>query len=63
MRLRWTTMAAVMTGTVLAAATAVPAFAQADFQWRGRVSTGQTIEIKGVNGDVSASPKSLVAGR
>jgi putative adhesin len=29
-----------------------------DFQWRGRLATGQTIEIKGVNGDISASPSS-----
>ena len=32
------------------------AFAQADFQWRGRLSAGQTIEIKNVNGDVRATP-------
>jgi len=28
--------------------------AQADFQWRGRLASGQTIEIKGVNGSVRA---------
>lgn len=32
-----------------------PAFAQADFQWRGAVSQGQSIEIRGVNGDVHAT--------
>jgi len=30
------------------------AFAQADFQWRGQLAPGQTIEIKGINGDVRA---------
>jgi DUF4097 and DUF4098 domain-containing protein YvlB len=25
-----------------------------DFQWRGRVTSGQTLEIKGINGDVRA---------
>lgn len=28
--------------------------AQTDFQWRGGLATGQTLEIKGVNGDVRA---------
>jgi hypothetical protein len=28
--------------------------AQSDFQWRGRIAPGQTIEIKGVNGSVHA---------
>jgi Toastrack DUF4097 len=31
-----------------------PAAAQSDFQWRGRLTPGQTVEIKGVNGDVRA---------
>src|SRR4051812_6604039 len=30
--------------------------AQQDFQWRGRVAQGQSIEIKGVNGGVHAVP-------
>ena len=30
------------------------ALAQGDFQWRGSLSPGQTIEIKGVNGTVHA---------
>ncbi len=51
MRLSWT----IVAGGVLAVATAVPALAQTDFQWRGHLSSGQTIEIKGINGDVSAS--------
>jgi hypothetical protein len=32
-----------------------PAAAQSDFQWHGPVTTGQSIEIKGVNGDVRAT--------
>ena len=38
--------------------TAVPAIAQGDFQWHGRLSTGQVIEIKGVNGAINASASS-----
>jgi hypothetical protein len=34
------------------------AAAQADFQWRGQVASGQSIEIKGINGDVRASASS-----
>jgi hypothetical protein len=36
-------------------AVSVAAFAQADFQWRGAVGQGQSIEIKGINGDVHAT--------
>ena len=41
---------------------ASPAAAQSPFQWRGRLEPGQTIEIKGINGDVraSASPSAEV---
>jgi hypothetical protein len=46
-------------------ASASPAAAQAPFQWRGRLASGQTIEIKGINGDVraiaSSSPEVEVA--
>ena len=35
---------------------AAQATAQADFHWSGQLAPGQTIEIKGVNGDVHASP-------
>ena len=38
----------------LMAATAAPAAAQQDFEWRGRVAQGQTVEIRGVNGDIRA---------
>lgn len=36
---------------------ASPASAQ-DFQWHGRLGAGQTIEIKGINGDIQATPSS-----
>ena len=55
MRLSWAT---AVVGVVLVAAGAAPAFAQGDFQWRGRLTSGQAIEIKGVNGDVSATASS-----
>lgn len=55
MRLSWTS---VLIAGLLAGAGAAPASAQGDFQWRGRLSTGQVVEIKGVNGDVSASSSS-----
>jgi hypothetical protein len=45
-----------MIATVLALATATPVAAQQDFEWRGRIPTGRSIEIQGVNGDVRAIP-------
>ncbi|MGH7548501.1 MAG: DUF4097 family beta strand repeat-containing protein [Gemmatimonadales bacterium] len=39
---------------LLLAATARPALSQQDFHWNGRIAAGEAIEIKGVNGDVSA---------
>jgi putative adhesin len=41
---------------MLAAAAALPwtVFAQADFNWSGMLSPGQTLEIKGVNGSIRA---------
>lgn len=46
---------------VLALASALPVavFAQADFNWTGTLSPGQTLEIKGVNGSIRAE---LAAG-
>jgi hypothetical protein len=44
---------AVSTAAVLAA----PAGAQ-DFEWRGRLDVGQTVEIKGVNGTINATSAS-----
>jgi opacity protein-like surface antigen len=47
---------------VAAAALAAPAAAQApDFQWRGTLSQGQTLEIRGVNGSVNAMPSADAA--
>lgn len=40
--------------TLLLAAPPRPAIAQQDFHWKGRIAAGKAIEIKGVNGDVSA---------
>jgi DUF4097 and DUF4098 domain-containing protein YvlB len=40
--------------TLLLAAAATPAVAQQEFRWHGRIAAGKSIEIKGVNGDVSA---------
>jgi hypothetical protein len=46
---------------VAATAAALPARAERQgesFQWRGRVSAGQAVEIKGVNGSLDAGPAS-----
>ena len=53
MRSKW--IDSVATGLALCLSAANPASAQQDFQWRGRLSVGQTIEIKGINGDVRAT--------
>jgi hypothetical protein len=37
---------------------AADAAAQSAFEWRGQLNSGQTIEIKGINGDVRATPSS-----
>lgn len=39
-------------------AAASPAAAQDDFSWRGTLSAGQTVEIKGINGEIVAVPAS-----
>jgi len=45
--------------TVLAVlAAAAHLGAQQDFQWNGQLTTGQTLEIKGINGDIHAGPSS-----
>ena len=50
----------MMRSTVLSAALAAllvsPSAQAQDFQWRGSVAQGRSIEIKGVNGDVRAEP-------
>jgi hypothetical protein len=38
-----------------ALALAAPALAE-DFAWRGRLSSGQTLEVKGINGGITAEP-------
>ena len=50
--MRATTRLIAAAGAALLAGSTV--FTQQDFQWRGRVAPGQTIEIKGVNGGVHA---------
>jgi DUF4097 and DUF4098 domain-containing protein YvlB len=42
-------------GAALLAAAGASAAAQ-DFNWEGRLAAGQTVEVKGVNGDVDAGP-------
>src|SRR5471030_798583 len=54
MRTNWMTPALV--GATLLAASHV--IAQTDFQWRGRLAPGQTIELKGINGDIRATASS-----
>lgn len=51
MTMRVVTLALVATGLTLAARVAA---AQGEFRWKGKVAAGKSIEIKGVNGDVSA---------
>ena len=43
---------------VVVVAAAVGVAAQQDFQWHGQLASGQTLEIKGINGDVHAGPSS-----
>src|SRR5262245_15507649 len=50
---RFPTAVAVMCGASLIAGTA---FAQNDFDWRGQIASGQTLEIRGVNGEINATP-------
>lgn len=51
---RWTAIAAAMLLAVPGAAAAQ----DDDFSWSGRVPAGQTVEIKGVNGDIRAEAAS-----
>ena len=41
--------------TVVLLCGASPAFAQTDFNWRGAIASGQTLEVRGVNGEVNAT--------
>jgi putative adhesin len=38
--------------------TVAPAAAQGDFHWNGRLTSGQSIEIRGINGDIRATASS-----
>jgi len=44
--------------TTLLALVVLPGSAQTDFHWRGQLTTGQALEVKGVNGDIRALPSS-----
>src|SRR3954470_9934695 len=55
MRTNW--MASVVVSVAMLVA-ASPAAAQTDFQWHGQLTSGQAIEIKGINGDVRATASS-----
>src|SRR2546429_6043195 len=52
MIMRFTTLAPLVVAAALPFAR--PAAAQGEFHWKGQLAAGKTIEIKGVNGDVSA---------
>ncbi|HJZ78118.1 MAG TPA: DUF4097 family beta strand repeat-containing protein [Vicinamibacterales bacterium] len=52
MPIRMNTLVA-LTATALAS---VHLLAQTDFQWHGALTSGQTLEIKDINGDVRAAP-------
>jgi hypothetical protein len=47
-------MRLVLTTVVLACGASL-AFAQTDFNWRGQIGSGQTLEIRGVNGEINAT--------
>src|SRR2546421_6337146 len=52
MMMRLATLAPLVVAAALPFAR--PAAAQSEFHWKGQLAAGKTIEIKGVNGDVSA---------
>src|SRR2546421_1833716 len=52
MIMRLATLAPLVVAAALPFAS--PAAAQGEFHWKGQLAAGKTIEIKGVNGDVSA---------
>lgn len=47
--------AAILAAVVVAAAPALAAAAEDEFRWSGKVAPGQAIEIKGVNGGITAT--------
>jgi DUF4097 and DUF4098 domain-containing protein YvlB len=46
---------AILTAFVVAAVPALAAAAQEEFHWNGKLAVGQAIEIKGVNGGITAT--------
>lgn len=48
------TRTATITAFAAATLAAAPLAAQTDFNWRGRIGNGQTLEIKGINGEIRA---------
>ena len=54
--MRTRTSVAVVSVAILVGA--APAAAQGDFQWHGPLNAGQSIEIRGINGDVRATASS-----
>ncbi|HKB11057.1 MAG TPA: DUF4097 family beta strand repeat-containing protein [Vicinamibacterales bacterium] len=56
MRIRLNALAAA--AVAAGAVATVQLAAQTDFQWRGPLSSGQTLEIKNINGDVRAAASS-----
>src|SRR3979409_1448652 len=55
--MRTNLMASVIVSVAMLVAVSHAA-AQTDFQWHGQLASGQTIEIKGINGDVRATASS-----
>ena len=47
-------MRTILTTVVLVCGASL-AFAQTDFSWRGPIGSGQTLEVRGVNGEVNAT--------
>jgi len=54
MDMKWTSLVVVGLAMFVGASRA----AAQDFHWRGQLASGQAIEIKGINGDVRATPSS-----
>ncbi|MGE0455603.1 MAG: DUF4097 family beta strand repeat-containing protein [Vicinamibacteria bacterium] len=54
------TMRRTFTAAAIAASTLAlsPSLLAADFEWKGRLAAGRTLEIKGVNGSIEAQPAS-----
>jgi DUF4097 and DUF4098 domain-containing protein YvlB len=53
--IRWTILTGVVLAATVASGTVTAALATEDFQWGKVIAAGKEIEIKGVNGDITAS--------